>query len=149
MRLSQQGSVVAVDGVSGALAHGQWRFDTHQFPWGEACLYGVGRFDPGETSSLLRSVIGDDAFFSHGLVAGMQIMVVRSIRTRVLRRAQEEREAAIAATRRAQAGRVASAPPPADPPAAATPRPPILGPHDLTRLIVRPLRPQLRRPAAR
>ena len=149
MRLSQQGSVVAVDGVSGALAHGQWRFDTHQFPWGEACLYGVGRFDPGETSSLLRSVIGDDAFFSHGLVAGMQIMVVRSIRTRVLRRAQEEREAAIAATRRAQAERVANAPPPADPPAAATPRPPILGPHDLARLIVRPLRPQLRRPAAR
>jgi len=53
MRLFHDGSVVGIDGVSGALAHGQWRFDTHRFPWGEACLYGVGRFDPGETSSLV------------------------------------------------------------------------------------------------
>jgi len=94
MRLSHDGEAVAVEGVSGALEHGRWRFDTHRFPTGEGCVYGVGRFDPRETSAIVRSLIGDDAFFAHGLTAAMQIMVVRSIRTRAIRRAAEDAVAA-------------------------------------------------------
>jgi len=87
MRLSHDGEAMTVEGVSGALEHGRWRFDTHRFPSGEGCIYGVGRFDPRETSAIVRSLIGDDAFFAHGLTAAMQIMVVRSIRKRAIERA--------------------------------------------------------------
>ncbi|NOY91782.1 MAG: SRPBCC family protein [Deltaproteobacteria bacterium] len=93
MRLSRDDGAVLIEGVSGALAHGRWRFDTHRFPSGEACVYGVGRFDPRETSALVRTLIGDDAYFAHGLTAAMQIMVVRSIRIRALRRVAEQRAA--------------------------------------------------------
>jgi len=103
MRMARRDNVITIDGVSGALAHGRWRFDTHRFPSGEGCVFGVGRFDPAETSSLVRGLIGDDAFFSHGLAAGMQIMVVRSLRVRSIRRVQEDhaaaREAALLAAR--------------------------------------------------
>jgi len=151
MRLSERASVVSVDGVSGALAHGRWRFSAHRFPWGEACLYGVGRFDPGETSSLVRSLIGEDAFFSHGLVAGMQIMVVRSIRTRVLRRQREQREAAIAAARQARLSEPSAETTSEAAPAARTPTQsaPAALHLNLRRLVARPLRRQLRLPDRR
>jgi len=97
MRLSHDGEAMTVEGVSGALEHGRWRFDTHRFPSGEGCIYGVGRFDPRETSAIVRSLIGDDAFFAHGLTAAMQIMVVRSIRKRAIERAVADAAAAHAA----------------------------------------------------
>ena len=60
----------------------RFRFDTHRFPWREAAIVGWSRFDPGETTRLVRRVIEGNAYFSHGLVAAVQVMIIRSLRTR-------------------------------------------------------------------
>lgn len=85
MRLEDTGAVIAVDAVEGSLAGGQWRFDTFDYPWGEAAVIGWGRFDPADTSWLIRRVIDGSPYFRHGLVAASQVMVMRSIRNRVWR----------------------------------------------------------------
>ncbi|MCB9600626.1 MAG: SRPBCC family protein [Sandaracinus sp.] len=84
MRLRPGSGEVAVDGVSGSLRSGQWRFDTHVEPTGEAVVFGWARFDPGEASRLVRRLIADDTSFSHGLAVATQVMIVRSLRQRAL-----------------------------------------------------------------
>lgn len=100
MQLRQEGSVVAVDGISGSLSDGKWRFDTHTYASGEAVLYGWTRFDPADSARLIRRLIEGNTYFSHGLVAGTQVMVARSVRSRIQRRqfarAEAAREAAAA-----------------------------------------------------
>ena len=83
MMLRTSRSVVAVDGVSGSFSEGQWRFDTHRFPAGEAGVIGWAKFDPADSAKLVRRLIDDDATFSHGLATAMQVMVVRSLRSRL------------------------------------------------------------------
>ncbi|MCA9616494.1 MAG: hypothetical protein KC586_27240, partial [Myxococcales bacterium] len=84
MRLRPGSGEVAVDGVSGSLRSGQWRFDTHVEPTGEAVVFGWARFDPAEASRLVRRLIADDTSFSHGLAVATQVMIVRSLRQRAL-----------------------------------------------------------------
>lgn len=84
MRLRPSDAVVAVDGVSGSLQSGMWRFDTHVAPHGEAIVFGWARFDPAEASRLVRRLIADDRSFSHGLALATQVMIVRSLRQRAL-----------------------------------------------------------------
>lgn len=84
MRLRPSDAVIAVDGVSGSLRSGQWRFDTHVAPHGEAIVFGWARFDPAEASRLVRRLIADDHSFSHGLAIATQVMIVRSLRQRAL-----------------------------------------------------------------
>ncbi len=84
MRLRPGDGEIAVDGVSGSLRNGQWRFDTHVCPSGEAVVFGWARFDPAEASRLVRRVIADDRTFSHGLAIATQVMIVRSLRQRAL-----------------------------------------------------------------
>ncbi len=76
---------VRVEGVSGSLQSGEWVFDTHALPHGEAVTYGWSRFDPAESARFIRRLIADDADFSHGLVMATQVMVVRSLRSRATR----------------------------------------------------------------
>ncbi len=85
MRIAQTGSVISVDGVRGSLASGKWRFDTFDYPWGEAAVIGWGRFDPADTTWLVRAVIHQTPYFREGLVAASEVMVVRSIRWRAWR----------------------------------------------------------------
>ena len=82
------GGAVEVDGLSGSLASAHFRFDTHAFPWREAAIIGWSAFDPGETTRLIRRVIDGNPYFSHGLVAAVQVMIIRSLRTRSQRMAQ-------------------------------------------------------------
>ena len=85
MRMTPTEDVIGVAGLSGSLRSGRWEFDTHVFPSGEAAVIGWGRFDPRETSRLLRRLIADDTDFAHGLAMAAQVMVARSLRSRVLR----------------------------------------------------------------
>jgi ribosome-associated toxin RatA of RatAB toxin-antitoxin module len=84
MRLRPSDGEVAVDGVSGSLRSGRWRFDTHVTTSGEAIVFGWARFDPAEASRLVRRLIADDRSFSHGLAIATQVMIVRSLRQRAL-----------------------------------------------------------------
>ncbi len=85
MRMTPTEDVIGVTGLSGSLRSGRWGFDTHVFRSGEAAVVGWGRFDPRETSRLLRRLIADDTDFAHGLELAAQVMVARSLRSRVMR----------------------------------------------------------------
>lgn len=78
--------VIAVDGVSGSLRSGHWRFDTHVYASGEAAVIGWARFDPSEASRLVRRMLAGDVALSHGLAMATQVMIVRSLRLRALGR---------------------------------------------------------------
>lgn len=75
--------VVAVDGISGTLSKGKWRFDTHRYPGGEAGVIAWATFDPADSPKLIRKLIAGNTYFSHGFVAATQLAVMRSLRTRV------------------------------------------------------------------
>jgi hypothetical protein len=98
-RVDPRGHVVDVRGVSGALDRGRWRFETHVQRSGEAVVVGVGRFDPGDTSWLLRAVVGSSADFGAGLAGAMELMVVRAIRNRALEALDQRAQEAAAASR--------------------------------------------------
>ncbi len=83
MRLNLSPTVIAVDGVSGSLSEGRWRFDTFRMPGGDTGLIGWAEFDPADTVKLLKRLIAGNENFSHGLTASTQLMLVRSLRGRV------------------------------------------------------------------
>jgi len=82
MILRPSPTVIAVDGISGTLSKGQWRFDTYRYPGGEAGVIGWATFDPSDSPKLIRKLIAGNTHFSHGFVAATQLAVMRSIRTR-------------------------------------------------------------------
>jgi hypothetical protein len=83
MMLRPSSTVIAVDGVSGTLSKGQWRFDTHRYRGGEAGVVAWATFDPADSPKLIRKLIAGNTHFSHGFVAATQLAVMRSLRTRV------------------------------------------------------------------
>lgn len=83
MILRPSPTVIAIDGVSGTLSRGQWRFDTHRYPGGEAGVIAWAAFDPSDSPKLIRKLIAGNTQFSHGFVAATQLAVMRSLRTRV------------------------------------------------------------------
>jgi hypothetical protein len=83
MILRPSPTVVSVDGISGTLSKGQWRFDTHRYPGGEAGVIAWATFDPADSPKLIRKLIAGNTHFSHGFVAATQLAVMRSLRTRV------------------------------------------------------------------
>lgn len=85
MLLRGSPTVIAIDGVSGTLSKGQWRFDTHRYSGGEAGVVGWATFDPADSPKLIRKLIAGNTYFSHGFVAATQLAVMRSLRTRVHR----------------------------------------------------------------
>ena len=83
MMLRPSPTVIAVDGISGTLSKGQWRFDTHRYRGGEAGVIAWATFDPSDSPKLIRKLIGGNTYFSHGFVAATQLAVMRSLRSRV------------------------------------------------------------------
>ena len=83
MILRPSPTVVSVDGISGTLSKGRWRFDTHRYPGGEAGVIAWATFDPADSPKLIRKLIAGNTHFSHGFVAATQLAVMRSLRTRV------------------------------------------------------------------
>jgi len=82
MILRPSPTVIAIDGISGTLSKGQWRFDTYRYRGGEAGVIGWATFDPSDSPKLIRKLIAGNTHFSHGFVAATQLAVMRSIRTR-------------------------------------------------------------------
>lgn len=78
------GGRVHLDGVEGALASARWRFETVERPYGTLVVT-WGRFDPGEGIWLLRVVGEADAAFKPGLASAAQLMMMRGLRTRLIR----------------------------------------------------------------
>ncbi len=86
MRIFPSEDVIRVEGVEGSLASGRWGFDTLVWEGSqEAAVVGWGRFDPRESARLIRRIIDDDTDFSHGLAVATQVMVIRALRTRIMR----------------------------------------------------------------
>lgn len=85
MMLRPSPTVISVDGISGTLSKGRWRFDTHTYPGGEAGVIAWATFDPADSPKLIRKLIAGNTYFSHGFVAATQLAVMRSLRTRVHR----------------------------------------------------------------
>ncbi|KPK14529.1 MAG: hypothetical protein AMJ62_12965 [Myxococcales bacterium SG8_38] len=85
MILRPSPTVISVDGISGTLSKGRWRFDTHTYPGGEAGVIAWATFDPADSPKLIRKLIAGNTYFSHGFVAATQLAVMRSLRTRVHR----------------------------------------------------------------
>ena len=83
MLLRPSPTIVAVDGISGTLSRGKWRFDTYRYPGGEAGVIAWATFDPADSPKLIRKLIAGNTHFSHGFVAATQLAVMRSLRTRV------------------------------------------------------------------
>jgi hypothetical protein len=83
MILRPSPTVISVDGISGTLSRGQWRFDTHRYRGGEAGVIGWATFDPSDSPKLIRKLIAGNTHFAHGFVAATQLAVMRSIRGRV------------------------------------------------------------------
>lgn len=83
MILRPSPTVISVDGISGTLSKGQWRFDTHRYRSGEAGVIGWATFDPSDSPKLIRKLIAGNTHFAHGFVAATQLAVMRSIRWRV------------------------------------------------------------------
>jgi hypothetical protein len=82
MILRPSPTVIAIDGISGTLSKGQWRFDTHRYPGGEAGVIAWATFDPADSPKLIRKLIAGNTHFSHGFVVATQLAVMRSLRTR-------------------------------------------------------------------
>jgi len=83
MVLRPSSTVISIDGVSGTLSKGQWRFDTYEYPGGEAGVIAWAAFDPADSPKLIRKLIAGNNNFAHGFVAATQLAVMRSLRTRV------------------------------------------------------------------
>jgi hypothetical protein len=83
MVLRPSPTVISVDGISGTLSKGRWRFDTYRYPRGEAGVVAWATFDPADSPKLIRKLIAGNTYFSHGFVAATQLAVMRSLRTRV------------------------------------------------------------------
>jgi hypothetical protein len=75
---------VHLDGVQGALAAARWRFETTARPYGTLVVT-WGRFDPADGLWLLRVVTDADGAFRPGLGSAAQLMMVRGLRTRLIR----------------------------------------------------------------
>jgi hypothetical protein len=83
MMLRPSSKVIAIDGISGTLSKGKWRFDTHRYRNGEAGVIAWATFDPADSPKLIRRLIAGNTYFSHGFVAATQLGVMRSLRDRV------------------------------------------------------------------
>lgn len=84
LRDVSHGDVVEVDGVTGALHTGRWRFEQRGTPWHESYVVASGEFDIGDSAWLIRSLVSGCPDLGMGLAAAAQVMVVRAIRARAM-----------------------------------------------------------------
>ena len=83
MKLTNTGSVVAVDAVQGALSGGKWRFEASELAKNATLVVGWTRFDLRNSTWLLKSLVDIDPFLGHGFSAAADIMLIRALRSRV------------------------------------------------------------------
>jgi hypothetical protein len=108
MRMQDGDPVVAVDAIDGALEGGRWNFETQALSREATMISGWASFDVRNSSWFLRALTDADPYLGHGMSAASQVMLLRALRSRTIKRA--EQLAAAAATQKA-----APAPAPAQP----------------------------------
>ena len=85
MSLHKEGEVVCINGVSGAMREGRFRYDTMRVRGRrghDTVILGWARFDSSDTNRLLRRISDSTPWFRDGLNGAGQIMLLRSMRHR-------------------------------------------------------------------
>jgi carbon monoxide dehydrogenase subunit G len=81
--------VVEIEAVKGALDGGRWLFSTREVARGTTLVTGWARFDLAESAWLVRRLSEADPNLGHGLTVASEVMLVRALRSRSGKRAEE------------------------------------------------------------
>jgi len=80
--------VIQIRATEGALDGGRWLFDTKQFG-GSTLVTAWARFDLSDSAWLVRKLAEVDKNLGHGLTVASEVMLVRALRSRTSKRADE------------------------------------------------------------
>jgi hypothetical protein len=89
MRMRDADPVVVVDAIEGALSGGHWNFDMQELAPEATVLAGWARFDLRDTTWFLRALTDADPYLGHGMTAASQLMLVRAVRSRANKLAEQ------------------------------------------------------------
>jgi hypothetical protein len=89
MKLRDTDPVVAVDAVAGALEGGRWNFEVRELHKDATMISGWSSFDLRNSTWFVRKLADADPYLGHGMSAASQVMLVRALRSRSAKRAEE------------------------------------------------------------
>lgn len=89
MQMRDANPVVAVDAIDGALTGGRWNFESTPLGKEASMIASWASFDLRTASWFMRSLADADPFLGHGMSAASQLMLVRAIRSRSNKRAEQ------------------------------------------------------------
>ncbi len=89
MRMRDTDPIVAVEAVEGALSGGHWNFEMQELAPEATMLAGWASFDLRNTSWFLRALTDADPYLGHGMSAASQVMLMRAVRSRANKLAEE------------------------------------------------------------
>lgn len=89
MRMREGDPVVAVDAVDGALEGGRWNFETVELSREITMITGWASFDLRNSSWFLRALTDADPYLGHGMSAASQVMLMRALRSRSNKKAEQ------------------------------------------------------------
>ncbi len=81
--------VVEIEAVKGALEGGRWLFETRELQRGVTLVTAWARFDLADSAWLVRRLAEIDPNLGHGLTVASEVMLVRALRSRTVKRAEE------------------------------------------------------------
>jgi len=90
MRMREGDSIVAVDAIDGALRGGRWNFETAELSRDATMITGWASFDLRNSSWFLRALTDADPYLGHGMTAASQVMLMRALRSRANKRAEQQ-----------------------------------------------------------
>jgi len=94
MRKVDDGSI-AIRATEGAMAGGEWWFDTRDLGPGGTLVTAWARFDLADSAWLVRKLSEVDRNLGNGLTVASEVMLMRALRSRTVKRAEELAAAAL------------------------------------------------------
>jgi hypothetical protein len=92
---TRQDEVISIRATEGAMSGGQWLFDTKALGSHATLVSAWGRFDLADSAWLVRKLAAVDHNLGHGLTVASEVMLVRALRSRSGKRAEELAAAAL------------------------------------------------------
>jgi hypothetical protein len=89
MKLRDTDPIVAVDAIAGALEGGRWHFEVRELDKNATMISGWSSFDVKNSTWFVRKLADADPYLGHGMSAASQVMLVRALRSRTAKRAEE------------------------------------------------------------
>ena len=89
MRMRDADQIVAVEAIEGALSGGHWNFEMQELAPEATMIAGWASFDLRNTSWFLRALTDADPYLGHGMSAASQVMLMRAVRSRTNKLAEE------------------------------------------------------------